>query len=115
MLFRSLDIPLASVEPKQYLRTVPEISEDLSQSVFSYFMQIVIPREAIQAVAVINQSLVPPPKPETTSIILDIDLFREQDIPSTEEGVWALMEQLRNDKNEIFKACLTQEAEVLIS
>ena len=110
-----LDIPHESVELKKYLRTVPEISEDLSQTVLSYFMQLVIPQEDILATAVINQAIVPPPTPETTSVILDIDLFREKDIPDSDEGIWAVFEQLREGKNKIFKACLTPDAEELIS
>lgn len=110
-----LDIPFASVELKNYLRTVPEVSGDLPQILLSYFMQLVIPQEEMKAKAVINQALVPPVKPDTTSIILDIDLFREVDIPEDEEGIWNLFEQLREGKNTIFKACLTPEAEALIS
>lgn len=110
-----LDIPLPSVELKNYLRTVPELSSDLPQVIMQYFMQLVIPKEEIQAVAVINQALVPPPNPDTTSVLLDIDLYRETDVPTEEDQIWNLFEELRDGKNQLFKACLTPEAERLIS
>lgn len=109
-----LNIPFASVELKKYLRTVPEISADLPQMVLSYFMQLIIPQEHIQAVAAINQAIVRADTPDTTSVILDIDVFRDLNIPA-DESVWNLFEQLRDSKNAIFKACLTPEAEALIS
>jgi len=110
-----LDIPLASVELKNYLRTVPEVSGDLPQMLISYFMQLVIPKEDIKSIAIINQTIAPPPNQDTTSVILDIDLFREAEIPIDEDGVWTLFEQLRDGKNLIFKACITPEMEALIS
>ena len=110
-----LDIPLASVELKSYLRTMPEVSGDLPQMLNSYFMQLVIPKEDIKAIAIINETLAPPPSQDTTSVVLDIDLFREREIPGDEDGIWALFEELRVGKNLIFKACITPAMEDLIS
>jgi uncharacterized protein (TIGR04255 family) len=110
-----LDVPLPSIEVKDYLRTVPEVSADLPQTLISYFMQLVIPHPEAGAVAMINQALVPPQAPGTTSLILDIDLYRDQDVPSDDETVWALFERLREGKNKIFQACLTPQTEALIS
>lgn len=110
-----LDIPAASVELKKYLATVPEIADGMPQTIQSYFMQIVLPMEDAHATAIVNQALVPPPVPGTTSILLDIDLFRDQDVPQDEQGIWQAFEELRTAKNRIFDATLTQDAKELIS
>jgi uncharacterized protein (TIGR04255 family) len=109
-----LDVPSPTIELKEYLATVPEIAEGLPQVLQRYFMQLVLPMEAIHATAIINQALVPPPIPDTTSIMLDIDLFRDQDVPQDEEGIWQAFGQLREGKNQIFNASLTHKAKGLI-
>lgn len=110
-----LDIPYAPIELTDWLRTVPEISPALRQVVESYFMNLAIPQEDIGAKAIINQTLVPPPSPDTTSVVLDIDLFQECDLRFDAEEIWTRFEQLRARKNEIFVGCLTDKAQELIS
>jgi len=109
-----LDIPSATIELKKYLATVPEIADGMPQVLQRYFMQLVLPMDEIRATAIINQALVPPPVPETTSIMLDIDLFRDQDVPQGEQGIWQAFDELRNAKNLIFDASLTESAKGLI-
>jgi len=110
-----LDILDEEVELKDFLRTFPELSPDLPQVLLGYFMQLVIPQNTINGVAVINQTIIPPAQPHTTSVLLDIEVFCEKELPTDEDAIWALFEQLRNSKNTIFQACLTQRAEALIS
>ena len=110
-----LDIPSASIELGEFLRTVPELSPDMPQTLLEYFMRLVVPVEDVVARAIINQALVlPPPQPDTTSIVLDIDLFRDTDIPQDEDSIWSLFERLRDHKNDIFNACLTAKTKELI-
>ena len=109
-----LDVPFSSIELKNYLTTVPEIAEGVPQVLQRYFMQLVLPMDELHATAIINQALVPPPVPDTTSIMFDIDLFRDTDIPQDEEGIWRAFDQLRDGKNQIFNASLTNVAKGLI-
>ncbi len=109
-----LDVPSPNIELRDYLSTVPEIADGLPQVLQRYFMQLVLPMEAIHATAVINQALVQSPEPDKTSIMLDIDLFRDQEVPQDEEGIWQAFGQLRQGKNQIFDASLTQRAKGLI-
>lgn len=110
-----LDIPLQVRDLKDYLRTVPEISPALPQGLSGYFMHLEIPQEDLKAMLHINQGIIPPCKPEVVSILLDIDLFREYDIPTEEEGLWGVFEHFRPRKNEIFKSCITEKMEDLIN
>lgn len=111
-----LDIPLPINDFKDYIRTVPEVSPDLPQGLSGYFMQLHIPQEDKPWMSVLNQVLVESPNPEEIiSIVLDIDLFQDHDVPSEEISLWELFTQLRARKNQIFKACITEKMERLIS
>ena len=109
-----LDVPSPTIELKEYLATVPEIAEGMPQVLQGYFMQLLLPMEANHATAIINQALVPPPEADTTSIMLDIDLYRDRDVPQDEEGIWLAFGQPREGKNQIFNASLTGKAKGLI-
>jgi uncharacterized protein (TIGR04255 family) len=49
-----LDVPLPTIELKEYLATVPEIAEGMPQVLQRYFMQLVLAMEAIHATAIIE-------------------------------------------------------------
>ena len=108
------DIPGTQIELKDYFRTSPEISPDLPQSLAGFFMRIMIPQDDLKAQLLINETIIPPPAPGLVSIVLDIDLFRDKDVPNSEAEIWSLLEQLRTRKNEVFKACITERTERLI-
>ncbi|MDF5711427.1 MAG: TIGR04255 family protein [Nostoc sp. S4] len=110
-----LDIPLPVGDLKNYLRTFPEVSSDLPQGISGYFMQLQIPQEKLAAMLVLNQALVPPPTPDFISILLDLDLFLEQDIPKDEIELWEIVEQMHEQKNKAFEACITEHTRELIN
>jgi len=106
-----LDIPLPVKDFSRFLRTAPQLSTDLPQVLTSYFMQLQLPMPSIQGACIINQTIIEPPaKPDTVSVVLDIDVFRSADLPKYEEQLWEQLQQLRHEKNRIFEACLTDEA-----
>lgn len=109
-----LDLPLPLSDLKDYLKTVPEISPELPQGLSSYVMQLHIPYDD-KATLVLNEALTPPPNPYVISVVLDIDLFREIDTPLSEQEIWDYFEVLRNKKNEIFLACITEKTKELIA
>ncbi len=108
-----VDIPESPVELKQYFRTSPEISSDLPQFMEGFFMQIRLPQIDIESTAILNQTIVPSLQSDCTSVVLDIDLFRDQALPGDERGLWECFEVLHNRKNEIFEACITDAAREL--
>lgn len=111
-----LELPLPLRDFKDYLQTVPEVSPKLPQGLASYFMQLQIPQEDVKSLLVLNQQLVPnlTPEPKTASVILDIDLFRVQELPQDEDGLWNCFEQLHEKKNEVFEGCITDLTRELI-
>lgn len=108
-----IDIPLPMVDFKNYLRTVPEVSPDLPQGVAGYFMRLVIPLQDIKSRCLLNEAVVEPAAPNVVSVILDIDVFRTEDVPADEDGLWEFIEELRLRKNLVFEACITDKAREL--
>ena len=108
-----IDIPKSPVDLKEYFRTSPEISPDLPQMMEGFFMQIRLPQSDIASTAVLNQTIVAPDKAGRTSVVLDIDLFRDHALPNDECELWDIFEVLHDRKNEIFEACITDAAREL--
>jgi uncharacterized protein (TIGR04255 family) len=108
-----LDLPLPLEDFKDYLRTVPEVSPDLPQGLSGLLMQLAIPQEDLGAVLLLNEALLPSPDPDTVSILLDIDLFRELETSIDEEELWPILDQFRIRKNDVFEACITERTREL--
>jgi uncharacterized protein (TIGR04255 family) len=108
------DLPGTRVELKDYFRTTPEISSDLPQVMNGFFFRVVLPQEDLNGQVLINETIIPPAKPDVLSVVLDIDLFRDIEVPNDEESIWGFFEKLRARKDEILEACITDRAKELI-
>ena len=112
-----IKIPIkGQVDLQDYLRIAPEVPSDLPQKNLStYFMQLQIPQEDLNCTLIINETLAPPTNPESITVILDFDLFRQQIWQSNDEDIWRFLEKLRHRKNEVFEASITDETRRLIT
>lgn len=108
-----LELPGPSLDFKDYLRTGPEIAPQLPQGLSSFFMQLQIPQEDLNCMLIVNEALAPTMVPGVVPVILDIDLFREQVWQSDDEEIWRFLENLRDRKNLVFEASLTDKAKEL--
>jgi len=108
------DFPLPLIDLDDYLRTAPSVSPDMPRSIAAYFMQLNIPQKDIACTLLLNQTNSEPARPDVVSIILDIDLCRDHDVPQDETELWRLCEVLRVRKNQIFEACITERTRELI-
>ena len=104
-----IDIPEPSVDLKDYFRTSPEISSDLPQVMEGFFMQVRLPQTDIKASVIINNTIVPAPRADVLSVVLDIDLFRSESVSNDETEIWEYFETLHDRKNEVFEACITDK------
>lgn len=109
------DLPLPITDFKDYFRTVPEISSGMSQGLSGYFMQLQLPQADLNAMLVLNQALIPPPAPNMVSVLLDIDLHSDSDLPSDEQGLWDRFELFHTRKNKVFEACITDRVRRMIA
>lgn len=110
-----IDLPGDSVDLKEYFRTSPEIAPELPQQLEGYFMQLRFAYPNVSGHCLINQTIVPPARENVISVVLDIDLFRSQDLPQIEDDIWTCFESLHTGKNAIFEACITDPTRRLFS
>ena len=114
-----IDIPEAAVEIKDYLRTAVDVSPYLPQMTSAYFLQIVVPISRYDANATIISAAVPPQTPNSSSLILDIDTWKIVDINLNRtldpEEIREQFNVLREAKNYVFEACITDATRGLIS
>ena len=109
-----IDIPLKSLKDfGEYLLSVPVVSPQLPQGLTGYFMRLEIPFDDIRSHCYLNEAVIPPSSPNVVSIVLDVDVFRLEDAPQEEEEIWSFIEKLRDRKNSIFEACITDRAREL--
>jgi uncharacterized protein (TIGR04255 family) len=109
-----LDLLSPVSDLKEYLRTSPEVSPDLPQGLAGFFMELNIPQEDIKSTLLLRERFVPPTPPGAASVVLDIDLFRSDEVPIDEERIWNLVEILHTRNNEVFEACITARFRELI-
>ena len=110
------DIPEPVNDLKSFLRTVPEVSPDLPQpKVGGLFMQLQIPQPDIEGMLVLTEAMVPPPQVGVVSVVLDIEVSRQNNLPQTDTEIWSYFEKLRERKNQVFEASITDAARELIS
>jgi uncharacterized protein (TIGR04255 family) len=114
-----IDIPQASIEIKDYLRTAVDVSPYLPQVTASYFLQVVVPLLTFDASATITSTVLPPSSSDATSLILDIDTWRLLDVSVDDDAESGRLQEALNDlraaKNFVFEACITDATRGLIS
>jgi uncharacterized protein (TIGR04255 family) len=109
-----LELPEGVQDLKEYLRTIPIISSELPQQMTGFLMQVQIPQTDIDCVLELTEALVPPEQSGAVSVLLDIDIYRETAGPIHEDEIWGLLENLRERKNVVFAACITERTQEMI-
>lgn len=108
-----IDLSSVPAELKDYFRTYPEISPDMSQVMAGMAMQILIPQDNGVVLSLI-QATVPPPKAGIASVSLDLDLFKESQTEfATDETIWKFLNSLRDIADHTFESCITDKAREL--
>jgi uncharacterized protein (TIGR04255 family) len=108
-----IDIPLPSVELTEYLLTTAEVPPELPQLISGYFMQMQLPqvREGVQCNVI--STLLAPASPATTSLMLDIDVRCAPHLKLSEDAFERSLQrwlaEIRQAKNDVFEACITDK------
>ena len=105
------------VDLDKYLNVTPRLLGELCPEVEGYFLQLVLPQRDLgeEWKAIINTGLEAAPAPDVMSVLLDVDLFCTKKITvDDDELVWAVLTQLRDRKNAIFEAAITDEVRRMI-
>jgi uncharacterized protein (TIGR04255 family) len=64
---------------------------------------------------ILNAGSTPSPLVRTVSFLLDIDISQEGNLPRNDDGLWALIDEVRVHKNRIFEASVTDLSRKLFS
>jgi uncharacterized protein (TIGR04255 family) len=112
-----IDVPVqigAVVKLEDYLNVFPKSPDDLRAPMSGYAMQVVRPLEVDDCVLSLNTATVtPPPLIGFASFLLDLDVFREANLPQRDDDMWDIVTRMRAHKNRIFESCITDRARAL--
>lgn len=108
-----LDFKGSSVEPEDYLNLYPKVPKGIPPDITGMFMQLRMPQEDIDAMAIINCSLVDTDDVEVISVVLDFDVFQHAERPPSDPRIWATLDALDDRKNLLFNECLTERSKEL--
>jgi uncharacterized protein (TIGR04255 family) len=98
----------AAADLKQYLESPPFLPEPIPQMMREFLSRVIVDDPVRVASAVIVQALEPRLDPGTVSVVLDIDASRDVDKAPDAPELPMIFEQLRQLKNDIFFASITE-------
>jgi uncharacterized protein (TIGR04255 family) len=108
-----IDIPQelsTPLELRDYIIFRPVADAVTLEPLVGYFLQATFKTAINRWSATINSTmLVPPPLLRYHSVLLDIDIFRTEDVPMNEKALWPIMEEAHSLKNDIFERCITDK------
>ena len=109
-----LDLPFDGpvVDEDRYLNLYPR-TPDAFGPTQSYGIQASFRSGPVSGSIVINSGIVPSPLEGRLSIMLDIDVSRERELPQRDDDLQTLLRDFRAEKNRIFEACITDRAREL--
>lgn len=81
----------------------PPVNQQTAQAIFTFK----------NCTVVVNSATVPSPLLFHASIALDLDYGRDKDVPQNDDAMWAYIEKIRELKNLLFEACVTDHAREL--
>jgi uncharacterized protein (TIGR04255 family) len=114
-----IDIPVQQnlgIELEDYLSFFPKLPEALSEPLHSYLMQATIKtKEPYWSAKISSTRNKPAPLLNHISLLLDIDVFRTENIPKNEDELWDVIEEARTIKNMIFESSIKDETRELFN
>ncbi len=99
----------ASAELRDYLEAPPALPPRIPQVIREFLTRIVVLDSERGFSAIITQALEVSLDPSVSPILLDIDAFRESTIPPDDSSLPLVFEHLRQLKNQIFFASITEK------
>ncbi len=109
-----IELPLPFSDFKEYILTAPEVATGIPQALAGFFVRLAIPNEEIGATAIVIETI-EAIKPDTNKLplIFDLDVFKGVSMPPDTDKIWAILNQLREYKNQIFDKSLTDKTKEL--
>lgn len=105
-----IEIPMPFADFKEYLLTVPDVAPNMPQGLSGFFMRLTMPNTKTPDIALVTVAIEEASaQTKYLPIIFDIDVFRQVNLPPGDEDIWGIFETLREYKNDIFFASITQK------
>ena len=106
-----VDIPAIGniVEHEQFVDIYPRVPDALGPMV-GFSMQAQFALQSIGGHTNVNTMPVQPVTLGHASFLVDIDVYKTITTPMADDALYALLQQMRVEKNRIFEACVTQRA-----
>lgn len=109
-----IEIPLPFSDFRDYVKTAPDVAAGLPQGLSALFMRLEIPDQKRGLLAIITETFeAPVDEGKRLPFILDVDVVRHATFEATSPAIWETFEQMREYKNEIFFASVTDRAKEL--
>lgn len=111
-----IDIPITGplIKHEEYIDIYPHLPVGMD-SLLAYGVQVQLPFPEINGRITINSSNIPSPMLDRASFLFDQDLFKDNDCPQNDEGLYKLLEEIHVKKNAVFEACITDRARELFN
>ena len=107
----ALNFPLPIADFSEYLVAAPRVPQELSQSVSGFLQRVVIEAAAPKShTAVVTQAIENFVPGTLFTVVFDIDVFQNVDLDLRTDELWAILDNLRDAKNEIFFSHLSEKA-----
>ena len=98
-----IELPLDGLDFDAYLAAAPIIPTGLTQTFEGFLTKIVVPHAQTGAHVALSQMLeASNPETRTLPVIIDIDVFKEVDLPPNSPAMWELLAKMRDVKNHAF-------------
>jgi uncharacterized protein (TIGR04255 family) len=114
-----IDVPIKEaeiVEIDAFLRFAPHVPDFSKRPLTGFLVQATRPTDLEHwSASVTSTIMAPAPLINHVSLVLDIDVFRTEQIPGRDDDLWNCIDAVRPLKNAIFEACITDQARKLFA
>ncbi len=106
-----LDLNLDKQGFSSYLHFIPYMPDNLTTTVHNFFMQVTLPsKKDDKIVGVLTETVGASEKQGHMKLILDTNVFIEENFVCNSDEMWEAFKNIRNFKNELFFSCVTDKA-----
>jgi uncharacterized protein (TIGR04255 family) len=106
-------LPFPFSDFKEYLRTYPELAREIDTGLAGFLMSLTLPIADGAVTGTLTQTVEREGWDDSAiPLVFDVEVVREQDIPG-DEGIWDVLEELREFKNRLFFESITEKTKEL--
>lgn len=111
-----VDIPVSGsvIDHEEYIQIYPKLPECLPP-MSAFGLQVQVPIAAIDCNLRINSTAVPSPRLNHASFIIDLDFFRDVNLPQSDKSIQDFLKAVREEKNKVFESLITDKARALFN